>query len=48
MAGAKRNLSEHARNGFFQMNRIQMTCTAANQAAYDREFALWATSIQGN
>ena len=27
---------------------IQMTCTAANQAAYDREFALWATSIQGN
>lgn len=24
---------------------IQMTCTASNQAAYDREFALWATSI---
>lgn len=24
---------------------IQMTCTSGNQANYDREFALWATSI---
>lgn len=27
---------------------IQMTCTSDNQAGYDREFALWATSIVGN
>lgn len=26
---------------------IQMTCTASDQAAYDRAFALWATSIEG-
>lgn len=26
---------------------IQMTCTSDNQASYDREFALWATSIVG-
>lgn len=24
---------------------IQMTCTSDNQASYDREFALWATSV---
>ena len=27
---------------------IQMTCTSGNQANFDREFALWATSIVGN
>lgn len=26
---------------------IQMTCIASDQAAYDRAFALWATSIEG-
>lgn len=27
---------------------IQMTCTSDNQAEYNREFALWATSISAN
>lgn len=27
---------------------IQMTCASDNQAAFDREFSLWATSVSGN
>lgn len=40
------NLTVHETEDSFWV--VQMTCTVENQPQYDREFALWATSVKGN
>lgn len=40
------NLTVHETSDSFWV--VQMTCTVENQPKYDREFALWATSVKEN